>query len=217
MSIAPDYTNATNHLKQVDPVLARLIDSGEPCLLGASQITDSAMSGLIKAIFYQSISLKAATTVFNRFLNLYPGQGFPVPQTILDTPDQSLREIGLPPFKVQYIKAVAQQAIEGLLTLQELDRLSNEAIIKELTAIKGVGVWTVQMLLIFQLKRLDVLPVSDLGLRAAIQDLYELDALPDKTTVEAIGQPWKPYRTIATWHLWQSRGNVARELLKLWS
>jgi DNA-3-methyladenine glycosylase II len=115
-----------------------------------------------------------------------------------------LRTAGLSRSKVTYIKDLAQRIEAGLPSLEDLQALDDEAIAQILTQIRGIGRWSVQMLLIFRLSRLDVLPTDDLGVRAAIQKLYGLDALPDKKAVEQIGQLWKPYRSIATWYLWRS-------------
>jgi len=112
--------------------------------------------------------------------------------------------VGISRPKISYIKDLAHHASDGLPTLEELEVMDDESIIKTLTRIKGVGRWTVQMLLIFRLNRWDVLPVDDLGVRAGIRKLYNLEALPDRKTTERFGQKWKPYCSIASWYLWRS-------------
>ncbi len=123
----------------------------------------------------------------------------------------------MPRSKVQAIKDLAHRTLADLPTLEALETMSDESVIKALIDVKGVGRWSAQMVLMFQLKRLDVLPKDDLGLRAAIRDCYNLDTLPDTATVEEIAQQWKPYRTVATWYLWQTRSQAAKELLRAWS
>lgn len=212
-------------LKQADPTLIPLIEQYAPYPFRTQPDQDNpdqdnqddVFSGLAKAILYQSISIKAANTVYARLLQLYPAQSLPGAIDLLNTPEATLQSIGLPLFKVRYLQALAQASLAGLPTLEQLSLLEDEAIIRLLTPIKGIGRWSVQMLLIFQLKRLDVLPVADLGIRAAIRDLYHLKALPDKLEVEAIGAKWQPYRTVACWYLWQSRDEAARNLLQAWS
>lgn len=207
---------AIEQLHRADPVLAPLIDQFDPYPVQAKPTQDDLFAGLAKAILYQSISVKAANTVCNRLQQQFPSQNFPTAADMLNTPDTVLRSIGIPPFKVLYLKEVAQATLNGLPPLSQLAQMDDVAIVRLLTQIKGIGLWSVQMLLIFQLKRLDVLPVADLGIRAAIRDLYGLPELPNRATVEAISTPWKPYRTIACWYLWHSRDEAARQLLKLW-
>lgn len=209
-------TIALDHLKQADPILASLIDYLEPYPQKQRQTEDTLLSALTKAIIYQRISIKAANTVYLRLLRLYDQQ-FPSAVDILNTPNETLKGIGLPLSKVQSIKDLADKTLKNLPSLEELDTMDDESAIKALICVKGIGRWSAQMVLIFQLKRLDVLPVDDLGLRAAIRDCYYLDTLPDSTTVDAIAQKWKPYRTVATWYLWQTRSQAAKELLRAWS
>ena len=125
-------------------------------------------------------------------------------EMILATPDEQLRSAGLSRSKALYIKDLAQRIQAGLPAIAELEDLDDESIIRLLTQVKGIGRWTVQMLLIFRMHRWDVLPVDDLGIRSGIRRVYQLDELPDKKTVEQLGQAWKPYRTIASWYLWRS-------------
>lgn len=211
---------AIDWLKEADSILIPLIEQYAPYPFHARQTQnqqDDVFSGLVKAILYQSISIKAANTVYARLLRLYPDQAFPGAIDLLNTPEATLQSIGLPLFKVRYLQALACASLTDLPSLEQLSQMEDEAIIRRLTQIKGIGRWSVQMLLIFQLKRLDVLPVADLGIRAAIRDLYHLDALPNQPVVEAIGAKWQPYRTVACWYLWQSRDEAARNLLQAWS
>ncbi|OLP17984.1 Fe-S cluster assembly protein HesB [Leptolyngbya sp. 'hensonii'] len=199
-----DYDRAIAALQQVDPILASVIDRVGPCRLDQELQTGELLPCLTQAIIYQQLSGKTAGTIYRRFLELYPVGSFPAAEVILDTPDEALRSAGLSRSKALYVKDLAQKVRDGLPTLEELAVLEDEAILKTLTQVKGIGPWTVQMLLIFRLHRWDVLPVEDLGIRNSMRQVYGLPDLPDKKTVATLGQPWQPYRTIASWYLWRS-------------
>lgn len=199
-----DYAPAIAALSQADPILAAAIAQVGDCTLAAGLQTGDLLASLAESILYQQLSGKAAAAIHRRFLQLYPAAAFPSPQALIDTPDEALRGAGISRAKVVYLKDLAQKVQDGLPTLAELEAMEDEAIIRSLTQVKGIGRWTVQMLLIFRLHRWDVLPVDDLGIRTGIRRLYGLPDLPDRKTVERIGQPWQPYRTIASWYLWRS-------------
>lgn len=190
-------------LKQADPILATLIEQVGDCTLNQEQRQGDLLFCLCESILYQQLSGKAAAAIHRRFLALYP-QGLPSAADLLDTPDDDLRSAGISRPKIVYLKDLAQKTLDGLPTIAELETMDDEAIVQTLLHIKGVGRWTVQMLLIFRLQRRDVLPVDDLGIRAGIRRAYGLAELPDKKTVERLGQVWQPYRTIASWYLWRS-------------
>ncbi|WP_375495860.1 DNA-3-methyladenine glycosylase family protein [uncultured Nostoc sp.] len=199
-----DYSVAIQTIKQSDPVLAKVIKIVGDCKLSQVQQTGDLLFSLSRSILYQQISGKAAATIHSRFLQLYPHSPLPTALEILNTPDEILRQAGVSGSKVLYLKDLAQKVMEGLPTLEELQTMDDESIIETLTPIKGIGRWTVQMLLMFRLHRQDVLPVDDLGIRAGIRRVYGLAELPKKKTVEDLGQMWKPYRSIASWYLWRS-------------
>jgi DNA-3-methyladenine glycosylase II len=199
-----DYDTATTVLKQADLILATIIDQVGDCSLVQEQRTGDVLLSLCESIIYQQISGKAAATIYRRFLELYPDRAFPTAQDILNTDDEILRNAGLSRFKVVYLKDLAVKVLEGLPTLEELEGMDDETVIQHLIQVKGIGRWTAQMLLIFRLHRWDILPVDDLGVQAAVRRAYRLADLPDKKTVEQMGQKWKPYRTIAAWYLWHS-------------
>jgi DNA-3-methyladenine glycosylase II len=199
-----NYSIAIDYLKHSDPVLGQLIEEVGPCQLNQNQPMGDLFFCLSRSILHQQLSTKAAGTIHSRFLQLYPDTEFPTPMDVLNTPEEVLRRVGISGSKISYIKNLAQQVLEGLPTLEQLAVMDDESIIKTLIPIKGIGRWTVQMLLIFRLDRWDVLPVDDLGVRAGIRRLYGLEALPDKKTVEGFGQRWKPYCSIASWYLWRS-------------
>lgn len=199
-----DYSDAIAHLKQSDPTLADLIEQVGSCTLGQDQQTGDLLAALSRAILYQQLSGKSAAAIHTRFLHLYPDQSHPTAIDILQTSDDVLRSVGISRPKIVYLKDLAQKVVEGLPTLEHLADLEDESIIQCLTPIKGIGRWTVQMLLIFRLHRWDVWPIDDLGVRSALRRAYQLPELPNKILTEQLGQPWKPYRTIAAWYLWRS-------------
>ncbi|MBE9028501.1 DNA-3-methyladenine glycosylase 2 family protein [filamentous cyanobacterium LEGE 11480] len=207
-----DHTLALQHLQRADPKLAQLIQRFGPCELGQSPVRDSVLSALVKSIIFQRISIKAANTVYQRFLALYPG-GFPAATLILQTADADLRAIGLPPAKVSYLKDLAQHVLDGLPAMSQLVALSDAEIIRILTQIKGIGEWSVQMLLMFQLQRWDVMPYGDVGLQLAMRDLYQLSDTPKKVTMQPITASWRPYRTIGCWYLWRNRDAASQAIL----
>lgn len=198
------YDDAVNFLRQADPVLGQAIERIGCCRLDEAAQQGNLFSALSRAIIHQQISTKAAAAIYNRFLLLYPHQPFPTAQDILNTPDEILRQAGLSRPKVAYLKDLAQKVIDGLPTLVELEIMDDEAIVQALTQVKGIGRWTVQMLLIFRLQRQDVLPVDDLGVRAGIRKIYGLQELPTRQTTASLGEKWQPYRSVASWYLWRS-------------
>ncbi|NJN57960.1 MAG: DNA-3-methyladenine glycosylase 2 family protein [Leptolyngbyaceae cyanobacterium SL_5_9] len=198
-----DLLMAIAFLKKSDPILAKLIQQVGPCDLEPPQPETDLLFSLSKTILHQQLSTKVANVIHGRFLQLYP-ERLPTAIDILNTPDETLRGVGISRSKVVYLKDLAQKVLDGLPTMAELAEMEDEAIIQTLTQVKGIGRWSAQMLLIFRLGRLDVLPVDDLGVRAGIRKLYQLDELPSKRAVELIGQKWKPYGAIASWYLWRS-------------
>lgn len=195
---------ALTHLKHSDPILAEVIDQVGHCTLHQGQQTGDLLSALSESILYQQLSGKAAAAIHRRFLQLYPDQDFPTATDILNTSDDLLRGAGISRPKIVYLKDLATKVATTLPTLEEIRHWEDEAIIQTLTQVKGIGRWTVQMLLIFRLHRWDVLPTDDLGIRSAMRRLYELPDLPTPKVILQIGQPWQPYRTIAAWYLWRS-------------
>jgi DNA-3-methyladenine glycosylase II len=197
------------HLRRADPVLAEVIAA-------AGRLPDSRdgrpergdhYGALVRAIVGQQLSVSAARSIFTRLTDRYGGRT-PTPQQILEEEPEELRAAaGLSRAKVGYLRSLAEHVISGELELDRLDDLDDDAVLAELVAVKGLGDWTAHMFLMFQLERPDVLPVGDLGIRRAIERAYELDELPDATTIEAIAEPWRPYRTLACRFLWRSLRN----------
>ena len=164
---------------------------------------------LVESIISQQLSVKAAATILKRFLALFPDAAFPTPAQILAVDVETFRSVGLSRQKATYIQDLAVKVIEKTVRFDHLDALTNQEVIAELTQIKGVGVWTVHMFLIFCMGRLDVLPTGDLGIANGMQKLYELSAKPDLATMEALASEhtWHPYESIASWYVWHSLDN----------
>lgn len=196
------YRRAITHLSATDEKLAALVSKVGPCGLHNSQQTGDLLYCLTRTIIHQQLSVKAAATIHQRFLALFDGQP-PRPAQILSATDEQLRSAGLSRPKVRYVRDLANKSAT-LPTLAALTDKTNDDIIDQLTQVKGIGRWSVQMLLIFRLHRWDVWPNEDLGIQNGLKQLYALDERPDKRQTEALGAPWQPYRSIAAWYLWRS-------------
>ena len=162
-----------------------------------------AYTTLLRAIVGQQLSAKAAATIYDRVLALFDG-GAPSAAALLEIDDEALRGAGLSGRKVEYVKDLAQHVVSGELEVERLGDLTDEKVIEEITAVRGLGVWTAHMFLIFHLEREDVLPVGDLGIRNAIKAEYDLDDLPTPAEMEELAEPWRPHRTLACLYLWES-------------
>jgi DNA-3-methyladenine glycosylase II len=197
--------SAAEHLSAHDPVLAQLVQTFGP--YKPKQQTNYYYR-LVRAIIGQQLSVRAADTIEKRFIDLFGG-ALPEPEQILDKSIEDLRAVGLSHAKAAYVRDLAQHIIDGQLELDRLPSLSNQEIIKELVAVKGIGEWTAHIFLIFALGRLDVLPVGDLGIRSGIQKLYGLERLPTPTAITDLAEKnhWQPYESVAAWYIWQSLDN----------
>jgi len=200
-----DYQRARRLLMRRDPVLATAIKKIGPCRMAERQRKDH-LSALVGAIVSQQLSTKAAATIYGRFVALFDGQGFDA-AAIAAQNDAALRGVGLSGQKVGYLRDLSVRIVEGRLQLDALDSLPDEEVIARLTAVKGFGRWTAEMFLMFRLHRPDVLPVGDLGIVNAIQRLYRLRKRPDPKRIQKLGEAWKPYRSVASWYLWQTLRN----------
>ena len=196
-------------LRRTDPVMAGLIaavgklgDAGE-----GRPDKDDHYGALVRTITGQQLSVLAARAIYGRLTARFGGRP-PTPQEILaDEPEALRAAAGLSRAKVSYLRSLAEHVLSGELELERLDALEDEEVIAELTAVKGLGLWTAQMFLMFHLDRPDVLPVGDLGIRRAIERAYGLDGLPDAAAMEVIAAPWRPHRTLACRYLWRSLAN----------
>ena len=197
---------AENSLSRRDRHLKAMIKQFGPCAIRPHK---QYFQTLIESIVSQQLSTKAADTIYGRFKMIYSDRRFPEPQDILATPDETLRAAGISNGKVSFIKDLAAKKEDGQIKFSGFSRMTDEEIIEMLTQVKGIGVWTVHMFLIFALGRLDVLPVGDLGIRKAIQNIYQLDELPNASQITEIAEErkWRPYCSVASWFLWRSLQN----------
>ena len=190
---------AINHLKKSDPVLRAIIERVGPCRM---EFGPPEFHSLAESILYQQLNGKAAATIFARFVALAGDP--PTPEGILKLSDAQLRSVGLSKQKSTYLKDLSEKTKAGLLDFARLGDLPDEEVIAHLTQVKGVGVWTSQMFLMFTLKRPDVLPTGDYGVRAAMKKHYKKRKMPKPDVMEKIAKPWSPYRSVACWYLWRS-------------
>jgi DNA-3-methyladenine glycosylase II len=168
---------------------------------------DDHYGALVRTIAGQQLSVLAARAIYGRLTDRFAGRP-PTPQEILaDDPEELRAAAGLSKAKVGFLRSLAEHVLSGELELERLDSLSDELVIAELTAVKGIGLWSAHMFLMFHLERPDVLPVGDLGIRRAIERAYGLDELPQATQMELIAEPWRPHRTLACRYLWRSLDN----------
>ena len=199
-------TTPTAALASADPVMAGLIARVGPVSIDRrrrGRPKGDAYTTLLRAIVGQQLSAKAAATIYGRVLDLFDG-GVPSAEALLEIEDEKLRAAGLSGRKVEYVKDLAQHVASGELEADRLGDLTDDKVIEELTAVRGLGVWTAHMFLIFHLEREDVLPVGDLGIRNAVKAEYALDEVPTPTELERIAEPWRPHRTLACLYLWES-------------
>ena len=203
---AAEYDRARRLLMRRDPILGVAIKRIGPCLMADRQRKDH-LSALVGAIVSQQLSTKAAATIFGRFVALFPDGHIPGAEAIAEQSDAALRGVGLSGQKVSYLRDLSGRIADGRLRLEELEELSDEQVIERLTSVKGFGRWTAEMFLMFRLHRPDVLPAGDLGIVNAIQRLYRLRKRPDPKRILRMGEAWRPYRSVASWYLWQTLRN----------
>jgi DNA-3-methyladenine glycosylase II len=197
------YEKARRILMRRDPILREAIKRIGPCGMADRQRNDH-LTALVGAIVSQQLSTKAAATIFGRFAALFPDDRIPGAAAIAAVDDARLRGVGFSGQKVGYLRDLCARIDDGRLRLEELDVLPDEAVIERLTSVKGFGQWTAEMFLMFRLHRPDVLPAGDLGIVTAIQRLYRLRKRPDAKRILKIGEAWRPYRSVASWYLWQT-------------
>ncbi len=196
--------NALEHLRRVDPVMGRLMDRVGACAWKPER-RRTPFEALVRSVAYQQLHGTAAAAIVKRMLALYPGRKFPSPQEILATPEETLRGAGLSRSKVAAIRDLAARTIEGVVPdSRAISRLKDEAIVERLTTVRGVGPWTVHMLLIFKLGRPDVLPTTDFGVRKGFSLAYGRPEMPTPGELLAHGEIWRPFRTYAAWYLWRA-------------
>lgn len=189
------------HLLAADPILAAAIERVGP-LEDDSSRPEGHFTALCRIIVGQQLSVAVARAIWNR-VETHFGPDF-TPDAVLKTEAETLRPLGLSGAKARSLLALAQHVEDGKLQIEKLESLPNEEIVREVVAVKGLGPWSADMFLMFHLKRPDILPVGDLGIREAIKRLYSLEERPDAAKMEEIAEPWRPYRTLASRYLWRS-------------
>jgi 3-methyladenine DNA glycosylase/8-oxoguanine DNA glycosylase len=200
---APLLERATRELSEADPLFRDLIRRIGPCEL-AIRRRGAYFPALVEAIVYQQLSGKAAARILERFRALFPSRRFPTPDQVARTPDARLRSAGLSPQKISYVKDLARRTADGSFPLRRISAMEDAEVMRRLTEIKGIGPWTAEMFLIFTLGRPDILPVTDLGIRKAVQQLYSMETLPAPSYLIELGRRWEPHRSVAAWYLWAS-------------
>jgi len=200
---------AVKHLRRADPVMKTLIDRLGPLDVEARRRgrPADAYGTLLRSIVGQQLSTKAARTIYERMLQLWNGKT-PTPKKLLETDPEAIRAAGMSRPKVSYLRDLAERVLDGRLELDRLDELPDEEISAELTAVKGLGQWSADMFLIFYLGRPDVLPVGDLGVRRAAGIVYAMPEMPAPAALYELGEPWRPYRSLASLYLWASLDNT---------
>jgi len=201
-----EYERARRLLMRRDPVLGAAIRRIGPCGLADRQRKDH-LTALVGSIVSQQLSTRAAATIFQRFLALFPDGELLSAAGIDRQEATALRSVGLSGQKVGYLRDLCARINDGRLSLDELDALPDDAVIDRLTSVKGFGLWTAQMFLMFRLHRPDVLPVGDLGIVNAVKRAYKLRKAPSPDRLTRIGEAWRPYRSVACWYLWASLNN----------
>ncbi|XP_017969784.1 PREDICTED: DNA-3-methyladenine glycosylase 1 [Theobroma cacao] len=200
LSTKPEIDLALNHLRTSDPLLAALISAHPPPKLSPCH---SYFVSLSKSILFQQLATKAANSIYTRFVSLCGNESNVLPNTVLSLTPQKLREIGVSVRKASYLHDLSDKFSTGVLSDTSILTMDDETLFQMLTAVKGIGPWSVHMFMIFSLHRPDVLPVGDLGVRKGVQFLYGLKELPKPLQVEQICEKWKPYRSVGSWYMWR--------------
>lgn len=198
------YHEAAQHLAALDPDWSRHIAAIGPCLHQATPGREP-YEALVRAIAYQQLHARAAEAILGRFLALFPADDFPQPEQLLAVSPETLRACGFSASKLVTVQGIAQATLEGLVpTREQALTMADEALIERLVALRGVGRWTVEMLLIYSLGRSDILPVDDFGVREGYRRLKGLETAPTPAQMRSLGGAWRPFRTVAAWYLWRA-------------
>jgi DNA-3-methyladenine glycosylase II len=199
----PDHRDAMNFLIGLDDDWARLIETVGPCLFEPKNEREP-YDALMRAVAYQQLHGRAAEAILARLMALYQGN-MPTPEQLLATEFDTLRACGFSGRKIETITGIAQGTLSGLVPSRAAAvAMPEEQLIAQLVQLKGIGRWTVEMLLMFTLGRTDILPIDDFGIREGYRRLKSLDAAPTPKALKLLGEPWSPYRTIASWYLWRA-------------
>jgi DNA-3-methyladenine glycosylase II len=204
----PDHSEAVEHLRRADPVMAGIIERVGPCMLGSR--TDRGgpahdhYGALLRAIVGQQLSVSAARSIYGRLTERYGGRTPSPAQILADDPDELRPAAGLSRAKVVFLRDLAERLESGALRLDDIEGVADDEVARRLLEVKGVGQWTVDMYLLFHLGRPDILPVGDLGIRRAAMLEYRLRKLPQPDRLVKLARPWRPWRSVASWYLWAS-------------
>ena len=195
---------AHKHLSKIDPVMRALILAHGECVL-VPEKSRSPFQSLVRAVAHQQLNGTAANTILTRFKKLFPKRRFPKPADLAGVTDEQIRACGFSFAKIRAIRDIAEKTLDGTIpSSRAIEKLSDEEIIERLTAARGVGRWTVEMLLIFQLGRENVLPVDDFGVRAGFRHAYKKREMPTPKALREFGKRWHPHATTAAWYLWRA-------------
>ncbi|XP_065851624.1 DNA-3-methyladenine glycosylase 1 [Euphorbia lathyris] len=216
LSLKGEIDLALDHLRNSDPLLVTLIDTHNPPKFDTS---GPPFQSLARSILYQQLATNAAKSIYTRFLALCGGESGVLPENVLSLSAQQLREIGISGRKASYLHDLADKYRTGSLSDSSILEMNDEMLLTSLTAVKGIGVWSVHMFMIFSLHKPDVLPVGDLGVRKGVQSLYGLKELPQPLQMEQVCEKWRPYRSVGSWYMWRlmeakSSAKVGKNLKK---
>jgi DNA-3-methyladenine glycosylase II len=201
MTTTDIYVEASRFLMTIDADWSRLIQTVGPCMFAAKPERDP-YEALVRAVAYQQLSTKAGDAILGKFIRHFGD--FPQPEQLIAAAFNDLRAVGFSGRKIETVKGIAQAALTGLVPSRKIaDTMSNEALIEQLVTLKGIGQWTVEMMLMFTLERMDILPADDLGIVDGYRRLKQLDSAPKHKQMAEVGKVWSPYRTIASWYLWR--------------
>ncbi len=209
-ALAAAVASATDELVRRDPVVARLVEAAGPCLLGARRELTH-FGALARSITFQQLAGKAAATIFGRFVALATSGGAAVeltPEGVLACSEEAMRAAGLSAAKTRSIRALAERAASGELPLDDVHKIGDEELVERLSAVPGIGRWTAEMFLMFQLGRLDVWPIGDLGVRKGYATAWGLPEMPTPKELDAYGETFRPYRSVAAWYCWRAVDTV---------
>ncbi|MBH0200723.1 MAG: DNA-3-methyladenine glycosylase 2 family protein [Nitrospira sp.] len=213
MPLSANYP-ALGHLAKIDPVMRRLIGEIGPFTL-KPKVSRSPFESLACAIAYQQLHDKAEETILKRFIALFPGRRFPCPEDLLAMNLSAIRNAGFSRPKIMALRDLASKTLDGTVaTNRMMKQLEDEAIIDRLVEVRGIGRWTAEMLLIFQLGRPDVLPVDDFWVRNGFRIVYRRRSMPTPKQMLQYGERWRPYRTVASWYLWRA-ADRAKQAMKV--
>ena len=199
----PDHSASLTVLKDIPAFRILISKHGEPAISRYFANVRGIFQALLRSIVYQQISGKAAASIHGRFVALFPRKN-PTPELVLAMPEEKLRACGLSGQKVAYIRDVAQKFSDGTVKPQRFRKMTSDEIIEDLVQIKGIGVWSAHMLLIFTLNRLDILPTGDLAIKKGFQRVYSLKEMPDHKQMEKLAAPWRAHASVASWYLWRA-------------